>query len=155
MAPLRSDSSSGVRARNFSKLHGYKMYQYEYFYQGGYCPDVVTSVTLYLDVANDTVASYEKYEAKIFREAPVDGTFELYSLLSVYHSPEELQRSIFIRLEDVSEDYRDAFKCSDLIKSILDVLNESNFEVVSFYCDYTFKCVDDEVDLFDLHVCLG
>ena len=155
MAPLSGEGGDGIRSRNFSQLQGHHVYCYEYFYSGPFTTDIMTSCTVYLDVADSTVASYQQFQAKIFKNIQPDASFELYSLLSVFHSPEELQRSIYLRLEDVSEDYREAFLDTEIIQQILEVLAPYNLEVISFYSDFTFNFVDDELDLFDFYVCLG
>ena len=125
MAPLDGDPSGGIRSRNFSQLHGYRVYEYEFYYHGSYCDDIITSCTVHLDVADSTIASYQQFQATIFKNVPVDATFELYSLISVFHTPDELQRSIFLRLEDMSEDYRTAFLQCEIVEQILQVLHET------------------------------
>ena len=155
MAPLLGDSSSGVRTRNFSKLQGHRVYSYEYFYCGRYCTDVMTACTVYLDVADSTVESYQQFQPKIFKNIPPDATFELYSLVSVFHTPEELQRSVYLNLDEISDDYRDVLLSTEILQQIVSVLCPFNLEVTSVYFDYTFKHVDDELDLFDFYVSLG
>ena len=155
MAPLHGDQGIGIRSRNFSKLQGHRVYTYEYFYSGPFCSDIMTSCTIFLDVADSTVDSYRQFQPKIFKNIPPDATFELYSLFSVFHSPEELQRSVYLRLDEISDDYRSVFLSSEIVQQILSVLSPFNLEVISFYFDFTFKQVDDELDLFDFYLCLG
>ena len=153
MAPLTGDS--GIRKRNFSQLCGYPTYQYEFHYSGQLHDDVVTSVTIHLNVMSNTIDTYRQYRPTIFKRVPPDSTFEIYSLLMVYFDLSDLQRSIFVRFEDKSEDFLASFEGSDLIQHLLKELKTYDFTLESFYADYTHNLVDDKYDHFDFHLVLA
>ena len=153
MAPLSGDS--GIRKRNFSMLRGYSTYEYEYHYTGKLHDDIVTSVTIYLDVMSNTIDTYRQYKPTIFKRVPPDSTFEIYSLLMVYFDLSDLQRSIFVRFEDQSEDFLSSFEETDLIQHLLKELKSSDFTLEGFYADYTHNLIDGKFDHFDFHLVLA
>ena len=155
MAPLIGDLSSGVRSRNFSQLTGFKMFSYEYSYTGPYFKDIVTNCSIYLRVESDTLDSYKRFKPSIFIDGPTDGTFELFSLVSTFFTLEDLQRSVFVNFDDRDEDFRSVFEDSDLVCHLLKVLQDSDFNLVGFYADYTHEYVNNRVDMFDFHLVLG
>ena len=150
MAPLKGDR--GIRSRNFSKLRGHRVYEYEYLYVGKLHHDIVTNVTVYFDVLSSTVESYKAYEASLFKKVQPDCTFEVYSLLKVYYSHEDLQRSIHVILTEDNQDFKILFESTDLIQNLRKVLQDSDLAVDSFYCDYTHESIDGHYDHFDLHL---
>ena len=153
MAPLPGDS--GIRKRNFSKLCGYPCYQYEFHYTGKLHEDIVTSVTIHLNVMSCTIDTYRQYRPTIFKRVPPDCTFEIYSLLMVFFDLADLQRSIFVRFEDKPEDFLATFEDTDLVRHLLNELKSSDFSLEAFYADYTHGLVDDKYDHFDFHLVLS
>ena len=153
MAPLTGDS--GIRKRNFSQLCGYRTYQYEYHYSGPLHDDIVTSVTIHLNVMSNTIDTYRQYRPTIFKKIPPDSTFELYSLLMMYFDLSDLQRSIFIRFEDRDENFLAAFEGTDLVQHLLDQLKTSDFTLEAFYADFTHSLIEDKYDHFDFHLVLA
>ena len=153
MAPLSGDS--GIRKRNFSQLRGYSTYQYEYHYSGSLHEDIVTSVTIHLNVMSNTIDTFRQYRPTIFKKVPPDSTFEIYSLLMVYFDLSDLQRSIFVRFEDRSEDFLTAFEETDLIQHLLKELSASDFCLEAFYADFTHSLIDGKFDHFDFHLVLA
>ena len=154
MAPLQGDGQ-GIRTRNFSRIRGYLMYEYEHYYRGSYHADVVTSVSVHLNVLSSTLDSYQQYKPSIFKSIPVDCTFELYSLMKVFYSLEDLQRSIYVDFSDESEDFLELFESSDLVQHLLKILKTSNLQLEGFYCDFTHSAIDGRYDHFDLHLIFG
>ena len=154
MAPL-SGSSSSIRSRNFSRITGFRMYQYEFSYEGSLYQKLVSRCSVYLRVAEDTLDSYSKYEPSIFNGGPVDGTFELFSIFFMRFTLDELKNSVFLMFEDETEDFRSIIEDSDLVRHLLDVLRTSDFNIISCYADYSQAFVDNSVDMFDFHLTLG
>ena len=153
MAPLPGDS--GIRKLNFDQLCGYPCYQYEYHYSGNLHDDIVTSVTIHLDVLSTTIDTYRQYRPTIFKRVPPDCTFEVYSLLMVYFDLSDLQRSIFVRFDDKSEDFLSSFEGTDLVQHLLKELKSSDFSLQSFYADFTHSLIEDRFDHFDFHLVLS
>ena len=153
MAPLAGDS--GIRKRNFSQLCGYSLYQYEYHYNGPLHDDIVTSVTVHLNVMSNTIDSFRRYRPTLFRRVPPDATFEIYSLLMIYFNLSDLQRSVFVRFEDRDEDFVSSFEQTDLVSCLLKELKSSDFALESFYADFTHSLIDDQYDHFDFHLVLA
>ena len=153
MAPLPGDS--GIRKRNFSKICGYSTFQYEFHYTGDFHDDIVTSVTIHLNVLSSTLDTYRQYRPTIFKRVPPDSTFEIYSLLMVFFDLADLQRSIFVRFEDKSEDFLAAFENTDLVQHLLKELKSSDFSLEAFYADFTHGLVEEKYDHFDFHLVLS
>ena len=109
MAPVRG-GSSGSRSRNFSRITGYRMFTYEYDYEGPLFKKLISRCNIYLRVAEDTLDSYSKFQPSLFHQGPTDGTFELFSVLSVQYSLEDLSESVFISFDDEKKDLREVLK---------------------------------------------
>ena len=104
---------------------------------------------------SNTIDTYREYKPTIFKKVPPDSTFEIYSLLMVYFDLSDLQRSIFIRFEDQTEDFLNSFEETDLIQHLLKELKSSDFSLEGFYADYTHNLIDGQFDHFDFHLILA
>ena len=131
------------------------MYEYEFHYHGKLHDDIVTSVTVHLNVLSTTLDSYREFKPSIFKKVPVDCTFELYSLVKVFYSHEDLQRSIYVDLTEEPEEFVELFESSELVQHLMQVLHASNLHLDAFYCDFTHAAIDDQYDLFDFHLVLS
>ena len=154
MAPLNGDNN-GIRSRNFSKIRGYKMFCYEFHYSGPLHDDIVTSVTIHLNVMSNTLDSYRQYRPTIFKRVPPDTSFEVFSLMMVFFDLSDLQRSVYVDFVDRPEEFLTAFESTDLVVHLLSELKDSDFTLEAFYADYTHALVDDQFDHFDFHLVLA
>ena len=118
------------------------MYEYEYLYTGKLHDDIITSVTVHLNVLSSTLDSYQAYKPSIFKTVPVDCTFEMYSLMKVFYKLEDLQRSVFVDLSDEPDEFVELINSSELVQHLLGIIQASNLQVEAFYCDFTHNAID-------------